>query len=518
MNNEIERILKYLPNPIPESYIDFLEDSTLNPTTLLHPSQVNWEKIIRAFQREWQPLNNYLFPVEHLYNGVFACLHLRETGKNMPIVAWDMMADLGEQPFLYLAKNWDEYRKNNNDDEQNFKSELTLTFEMQKKHFDSELKRSLSDFDKMVNVFQREYSQKSKNDGMTFEHHEVMHAPIRSEDWKPERLAVEDILIGVMAYRFNRRENSIDVAGLATRDHTNFPRGSATKSLLTGLLCEWASKTAETIRFFHNVPENLKNTKLWTQYLPYEVALLGWILGVDLDKRDVCLKPKQIERLFTEITELPSATRERLIRKKTGSARVCLNIHRQIWSSLEVSLLEEWCPNAELIFSGEVDVGEQVRFLTLLLHARKAVLAGYAQRILQAQAEEGEHEDPEYEMINDNANFAYGFYIQPKFATEWVIRESGGLNKKKIAKDTSIIIIPFPDNSDKNYLERWRQQCVDQIKKWFAKHWQIIAIIPDKNDPELFFEDIMLVPADKDLLAIDMDILDRMNKSKRIHK
>ena len=38
------------------------------------------------FQREWEPLNASLLPIEHLREGVFACEHVKNQNSTKPIV------------------------------------------------------------------------------------------------------------------------------------------------------------------------------------------------------------------------------------------------------------------------------------------------------------------------------------------------------------------------------------------------------------------------------------------------
>lgn len=515
----LDRVEQKLPYRLPEAYREFLCAPVLepsrtgfNPMTLADP---NWETAVEAFLREWHPLNGYLFPIEHCGEGIFACIHLGP--ERVPVIAWDLAADLGEQPFPMLAASWEEYRRAREEGQLEPLAAFHPRARAQRVLAAQEIERNLACFDRMVEVFCQNYTRTHR--GRSFEHH-ADNAVLKDEDWKPERLAVQDNLLGVMAYRYNPRLNIVEVAGFTTRDHTNFTRGSATAGLLTGLLCEWASKGAEAIQFLSGPPDE-KSTRPRPKLhrMPYEVALVGWILGAGVTSDQERLEMRQAEKMLVELTPFPTAVRRRVeARLSPGLGCACLNVHRQIWSPLEVALLAEWCPDAAVLLSGTIGPGEQVRFARLLYHARAAALVGFGQQVLEVEAEAQGLPTPLGELLTDDPRLSYSAVFRPTFPTQWRRAVRDGGDAVQVEAGRPLILVGIPAREPPKAMDGRGQAFQALIAELFPEGATILGIVPDRMNkaPESF--PFALIAADVDSVMLDVEAQGRFLQSRRIRR
>lgn len=505
-------MLDNLPAALPEDYRQFLEAAAPVPASgdfrPLVPVETEWQTVVTGFLREWHPLGGRLFPVEHLGEGIFACLTLGQPDDGIPVVSWDIAVDLGEQPFLELAASWTDYRDLREGGEDPL-SWLLRQGRRQAALAARELQQSLDRFDRAVQSFHEQYA--NRHAGQVFEHH-TQNAQLQDRDWKPERFAVQDHLLGVMAYRFNARDNAIDVVGFATRDHTNFARGSATAGLLLGLLCEWAVCGADTLRFLPST----RKADSEPQPIPREIVVLGRLLGADLDANQRGITAAQAAILLQALTPFPAVVRRALgDRLRQGAERACLAVHRELWSPWAAALLIAWCPRAAELFSGAVDPGEQIRYQALLYHARSAVLAGFGVEKLTTTAEIINQPTPQAELLLGSPALAYSVGCRPAFATTW--RRAGG-GEVAVAANQPLVLVGLPEpaaltpRATRSWLTELRA-----CAPYRDSTPLILGIVPDRSvSPGGDLPDLILVTASQDRDALDEDLRNRLLKSRRI--
>lgn len=508
----VHRILDDLPVALPEAYRAFLiaepPPDRLASFQPLVASRADWEPIVSGFLREWHPLGGHLFPVEHLGEGRFACLQLAFPGRDIPVVGWDIAADLGEQCCLTLASSWADYRDRRQGGHLDPLAEMRLSQRRRMAAAERELRDALDRFDRVVESFHDRYRHRH---GDAFEHHGRNALP-RDRDWKPERFAVQDHLLGVMAYRFNGRDNVVEVTGFATRDHTNFARGSATVGLLLGLLCEWAAKGARAIRFLAETAGGKRRTQ--AHPMPYEVALLGWLFGA-ATRPDQCeISADQARRLFQILTPFPATVQRGLSRNpEFGTERACLAVHRQIWSSLEASLLLRWCPYAADLFAGTVDVGEPVRFQNLLHHARAAALAGFGLRLITVASETANVPSPRVEPLIGDPALPFGVLCHPNVASYW--RRAVDGSEFPIEPHQPLILIGIPEYRSGESL----QQGCSRLNRILGTLWpgiRALGIAPAAAPAPESTGGITLVMADQDGPLLDTELQERLQRCRRL--
>ncbi|MBN1182400.1 MAG: hypothetical protein JXB49_08950 [Bacteroidales bacterium] len=512
---KVLRIESKLPAFLPEKYKEFLCGNKNKDCSFLHPSNENWESMVSKFLNEWHPLANHLFPIEYLGEGIFACLNLINNDLEHRVHSWDISMDLAEQSFIKLSDNWLEYKEKRENGEFN-PLEYVLIKSKQKQLVSKNIfRKSLNNFNAMQNYFHSHYQ--SNNQENLFEHHAI-NANLKITDWKPERFAVQDILLGVMAYRFNAIENTIDVIGFTTRDHTNFARGSATAALMVGLLSELTSKNAESIRFIKepidNINYQIRNTDL---LIPYEIILMCRIYGNSTIPTMSFINREMAEKLYIELSPFTKDVRKQLQSSNKSVLYACLNVNRQIWSSIEIALLFEWCPDVQLIMKGDIDIGESLRFFSLISHARAAALVGYGLKLINSKAEIEEDINPSYVLLNSDFIFAYSVYVSAPFSTEWQIINGPDCGFLTIEGNKKIIFVGISDIENNEDIIKWAEEFKKEINKLYSDI-VIIGIIPDKTISMDTNFPINLICSDEDSLSLDLSIHKRLLKSRRIHE
>ncbi len=338
---------------------------------------------ITLFQREWEPLNASLLPIEHLREGVFACKHLKNQNNVKPIVIWDVTKDLAEQTMIEVAENIDIYEKMRKDDEDPFE---TTWFERRRRQrrAEKEFLKAIEAFNLISRDFHQRYtSENQDNPASSFEHDRLNKMP-RYDEWKPVRFCVHDHLMGVMGYCFNRMRGYLEVAGFATRDHTNYARSSATRSLLLSLLCEWAKQNSNKGMVFL---DKCHGSSMEVTSVPHEIIVYARVLGVYVQFGTKELSHSVCKALFLQLTPFGMRTQE-ILEGSDLSIKACLLVHKGIWSTHQIEDLIRYCPMASSLFEGDAKPEKPVQMGMIMEHVRHAVMAGVSEQMVRNQAEE----------------------------------------------------------------------------------------------------------------------------------
>ena len=335
------------------------------------------------FQREWEPLNASLLPIEHLREGVFACEHVKNQNSTKPIVIWDVTRDLAEQTMIEIAENIDVYETLRQDGDNPFETTLFDRRRRQRKA-EKEFLKAIEAFNLFSRDFHQKYpSENQDNPASSFEHDRLNRMP-RYDEWKPERFCVHDHLMGVMGYHFNRITGHLEVTGYATRDHTNYARSSATRSLLLGLLCEWAKQSSNKGMIFL---DKWYGSPLEATSVPHEIVVYARVLGIDVQFGTKELSHAVCKALFLQLTPFGMRTRK-ILEGSDLSIKACLMAHKGIWSTRQIEDLVRYCPMASSLFEGDAQPEKPVQMGMVMEHARLAVMAGISEQMVRTQAEE----------------------------------------------------------------------------------------------------------------------------------
>ena len=403
-----------------------------------------------VFQREWEPLNRALIPIEHLGNGIFACEHQKHPGNLKPILIWDVMLDLAEQTMITLAENIQEY----NELRQTGEDPFDITFSdrrRRQRRAENELFKAIDVFNRFANDFHQGYQVENKSTAVeenldssaaAFEHDKMNRLP-RYDEWKPERFCVHDHLMGVMGYRFNRILGHIEVTGYATRDHTNYARGSATRAMLLCMLCEWAKQSSQKGVIF---------VEEWYKYqpepmpVPHEIVVYARVLGIDVEPGAKELSHATCKSLFLQLTPFGRHTR-RILEKSDLSIKACLMCHKGIWTIHQLEDLVRYCPVASTLFEGNVQPEKPVQMGVVMAHARLAVMANISEQMICVQAEEKNGAVKVLELDDRLAAWPYYRALSCNCTVHLFCYENGQRVEKTFASETRIGIFSWPATS-----------------------------------------------------------------------
>lgn len=493
-----------LPAPLPDAYRSWLARAS-GGEGWLGPWDATWERTVRGFLREWHPLRARVVPVEHLGDGVFACLHLAGSQREARVIAWDIALDLAEQPMAVLAEHWPSYRDGRRRG-LDLLGDFGAVSEACRAAAARQLDQQVAAFEQSVGAFHDGYSD--KHQGQAFEHHAENAIPRRS-DWRPERFAVQDILLGVMTYRYNPGANYVDVVGFATRDHTNFARGSATASLLVGLLCEWALHDAAGIRFLRAVPPG-DRANGEPAAVPREVAVLAALLDVEVSPDDAEIPAAACRGLLRELTPFPPGVRRHTEAVGAGIERICLAVHRGLWNPMEAALLLASCPDAVALFTGGLDAGEHVRILTALPHARAALLAGFGVRAIETEAARLEAAASPVELLP----YPYAVLSRPAVPMEW--RRPTGTDVLRVQARDPIAMVGLGtlDQIAEDRLEPFLAGVKSAIEPMLPPGCLLLGVVPDRAGMRSGV--LELIQADLDAAALDASIQKRLERTRRL--
>lgn len=438
-------------------------------TTPLNPNVP--PEALHAFQREWEPLNTALIPIEHLGNGIFACEHQKHPKNLKPVLIWDVTVDLAEQTMIPLAENIQSYNELRQTGEDPFEITLFDRRRRQRKA-ENELFKAIEVFNQFAKDFHQDYQvtnssteteENQENSTATFEHDKMSKLP-RYDEWKPERFCVHDHLMGVMGYKFNRSVGHLEVTGYATRDHTNYARGSATRAMLLCLLCEWAKQSSQKGVVF---------VDKWYEYqpqpitVPHEIVVYARVLGIDVEPGVKKLSHTTCKSLFLQLT--PFGMNTRGILEKSGlSIKACLMAQKGIWTTHQIEDLVRYCPMTSTLFDGDAQPEKPVQMEMVMAHARLAVMANISEQMIRVQAEEkngavkvldadnsdnpgdpGDSDDPENYENPDDCQPVWPYYrvLSCDCDVQLCCYENGQRVEKTFAPETRLGIFSWPATS-----------------------------------------------------------------------
>ena len=406
---------------------------------------------VAAFQKEWEPLGAGLIPIEYLEKGVFACEHQSNPNTVKPIVLWDVTTDLAEQAIIEAAENLTAYETLRQEAE-NPAEESLFDRRRRKGKAEAELMKAIEMFNRFAESFHEGYQanpatagagEADDNGVSAFEHDKLNRLP-RYDAWKPERFCVHDHLMGVMGYRFNRMIGRLEVTGYATRDHTNYARGSATRALLLCLLCEWAKQSAHLGIVF---VDDWRQSEPDPVAIPYEISVYGRVLGVDIQPDAKELPYLVCKALFLKLTPFSPQARSAL-EKTDLSIKACLMAHKGIWSIPQIEDLVKYCPVAQELFEGGIQPEEQIRMAIAMEHARLAVMAGIAEQMVRVQAEEKQASIIDHGNVHDiesrQAGWAYSRLYTCDCDILLTCLENGRRVERNISSGALFAVISWP--------------------------------------------------------------------------
>ncbi|MFA6368877.1 MAG: hypothetical protein WCX20_00655 [Candidatus Shapirobacteria bacterium] len=238
----------------------------------------------------------------------------------------------------------------------------------------------------------------------------------RAKEWRPQRFATRDQVIGMLVLRHQYKENIIEVDVFMTMDPPWIEGYSGTKMAALFILCD-AYKCGSTmgIKFTKNVEEGT---------VPINIIALAETLDVELKNIDKgFITPKESRMLFIALTgfsvEAVKRMKELSISNLVTPERICYLVHHGIWSLEEMESILLGCDHPELILDGKIDIQDSLLYLDVFSRARKAIMGDFLdQKLKLKEVFEGE---VFVDVEDNNRNFKINFdsrYFAKVYTTE----------------------------------------------------------------------------------------------------
>lgn len=247
----------------------------------------------------------------------------------------------------------------------------------------------------------------------------------RDKDWRPVRLAVRDVVIGLTVFKHEGKSNVILVRLCATYDPKAIPGWSGTK-FITTLLLSQAFKTGSNmgVKFTYKVNEGA---------VPDLIQIMAADYGVELNHADEgIITPKEARLLYLAITEFSPDARAKIMQLAVNNLvapeRICYMVHHGTFTKEEMESVLLGTEFPENILGGKVTPREHMLFNDVVLRTRDVILGGVLNQKLQQKEEIDEKTgnildlegNDRYIGINfDPEYFAYVYDIQEETPVPW---------------------------------------------------------------------------------------------------
>jgi len=191
-------------------------------------------------------------------------------------------------------------------------------------------------------------------------------------DWSTYRLASKDIILGVVAHRFNATTKSLDVRSYFCGEHPIFKELEPTRALMVMLLCQaFQIGNSLQINFEQGVPFDVR-------------TLIEERTGTTISGHASFLARDVTEPLFIGLSGISSGLQARIRDQGVGVGTVCYQIFRGTWSSFQINaLLDRGIPLAWLFRKSPHAVGNPAPYLHLVHHLCAVLLEEYALKRLE---------------------------------------------------------------------------------------------------------------------------------------
>lgn len=314
--------------------------------------------------------------------------------------------------------------------------------------------KSFDVYEKHVNNFDRQFTQKNKSP--------------RAKDWRPQRFATRDQLIGFLTLRHQYEKNIIEVDVFLTMDPPWLEGYSGTKMAALFVLCD-AYRCGSTmgIQFTKNVEGGT---------IPINIIAIADTLGVELKNIDKgFITPKESRMLFLALTgfsvEATKRIKELSISNLVAPERICYLVHHGIWTLEEMESILLGCDYPEMVLNGKVDILDSLLYLDSFSRARTSVMGGFLdQKLKLKEVYEGETfmdveaNDRNFNVSFDSRYFAKVYRTEEETPIPWVENKQNWIVQKGERLVVALRGYEWPDLN--NNLQRDLEMCRQMIKNY----------------------------------------------------
>lgn len=272
---------------------------------------------------------------------------------------------------------------------------------------------------------------------------------IPSKDmWRVNRFCVQDIVLGIVVLRHDRRRNRIDVDVFLTASIPEYEEDSGARALTLLILSDaYASGSRMEIFFTPNVEGGS---------VPGAIVELADKFNIQLnDAENGIIRPSEAISLYVALTGFSQTILDLFhtleSKGRISQAQVCFAINNGLWDRVEVEAILLSCPNPGAIISGKDQPEDRHLLLHDLQYGRSALLLGNLDRHLRYRAHPSgdkvallEDDERMVEMELDANNLLAKFKCyEDEIEIPWIIKPySGSLSRIVPGQPFGVLIRP----------------------------------------------------------------------------
>jgi len=209
-----------------------------------------------------------------------------------------------------------------------------------------------------------------------YDHQEGGRLP-RSHLWRPYRFCVQDVILGIVVLRHDRKYNRLEVDVFLTAGIPEYAPESGCRALTLILLSDaYKSGGSMEIKFSEHVESG---------NVPRELCRLAGSLGVQLkNEKEGGITPKEAKALYLTLSGFRKPVADRIMDMEKGdrlsAAAVCYAMHHGVWTAEELEVILFGSGFPDRILKGSVPPEAWRLFDYDIFHARNALMGGYLDR------------------------------------------------------------------------------------------------------------------------------------------
>lgn len=369
---DIEKLQIDLDVTLPESYRAFLQEYgfisgsfcdilglTQSPK---HPSNIFFAN--QLIRRTYPDLPKKLIPIESIDEDRIIFMNLTDPDQGSPILEINFI-DLNRPIQRVISDDFEAYLYRRLSDEKHFR-------------FGSKV------LDEHVEEFEKSHVSASTGQ---------LKIP-RVHEWRPYRLCVQDIFLGLTVFKHDRVQNFHEVDVFLTASIPEYEFDSGVKGLTLAILSDaFRCGSSMEIHFSEKVEDGT---------VPLELRELAGRLNINLQKADEgIILPAESEQLYLALSDPDqelTKTIENLTRK-VSPLLLSFAINSGIWDRNELLYLIQTAEYPERVLAGELDPEDRLLFRQDIIAGRNALIAGQIDRRLRYRHHR--NSDGEYHIESD---------------------------------------------------------------------------------------------------------------------
>jgi len=256
--------------------------------------------------------------------------------------------------------------------------------------------------------------------------------PFKARDWKVIRSAVHDVIVALVAFRYNERRNAMDVAAFLVTDHPNYEYGHGIKAALNMLFsATYKSGSSFELRFVNDLYREKR------AQIPDTIIEFAKKCNVHLSKTKSMISHEEGLTIYSYVSGVRSGLEKTLISTQTTNEislqGLCFLSNLRIWEPHEIKFVLENASTPEGLLFGKDRPENWSLFEVSLQYGRNIIAVTKFRNSLENLLEEIKGKS----IINSVEDY-FTIKISQPVVVDTTIKEES----KKIEADQEYILLP----------------------------------------------------------------------------